>query len=98
MKEWWDDLSSSQKFKYIISAVLGILVLIFAIVNWKIVPVNFLIITVRIPITLLIVLSLAGGFGLATLFDYRKFRKKDKEINSLKAQLSAAAQDTEDEI
>lgn len=96
MKDWWDSLSSSQKFKYIISAVSGILVLIFAIVNWKTVPVSLLITTVRIPITLLIVLSLAGGFGLATLFDYRKFRNKDKEIKSLKAQLHL--KDAEDEI
>lgn len=96
MKEWWDGLSSSQKFKYIASAIAGLLVLIFAIVNWKTVPVSLLITTVRIPITLLIVLSLAGGFGLATLFDYRKFRKKDSEIKSLKSQLTL--KDHEDEI
>ena len=96
MKEWWAELSSQQKIKYIVSAVSGLLVLIFAIVNWKLIPVNFLITTVRIPTTLLIVLSLAGGFGLATLFDYRKFKKKDKEITSLKKQLQL--KDAEDEI
>ena len=96
MKEWWQGLKNQQKVKYIISAIAGILVLIFAIVNWKSVNVNLLITTVRIPITLLIVLSLAGGFGLATLFDYRKFRKKDKEITSLKSQLTM--KESEDEI
>ena len=96
MKEWWDGLSSSQKLKYIISAVSGILVLIFAIVNWKSIPVNFLVVKVNIPTTLLIILSLAGGFGLATLFDYRKFRKKDKEITALKTQLKM--RDAEEEI
>ena len=95
MKEWWDGLTSSQKIKYIISAIAGILVLIFAIVNWKMVNVNLLITTVRIPITLLIVLSLAGGFGLATLFDYRKFKNKDKEIKSLKAQLEMSRSEEE---
>lgn len=95
MKEWWDGLTSSQKIKYIISAIAGILVLIFAIVNWKMVNVNLLITTVRIPITLLIVLSLAGGFGLATLFDYRKFKKKDKEIKSLKTQLDMSRSEEE---
>ena len=59
------------------------------------VNVNLLITTVRIPITLLIVLSLAGGFGLATLFDYRKFKKKDKEIKSLKAQLEMSRSEEE---
>lgn len=96
MKEWWDGLKNQQKVKYIISAIAGILVLIFAIVNWKSVNVSLLITTVRIPITLLIVLSLAGGFGLATLFDYRKFKKKDKEIKSLKSQIDMSR--AEDEI
>lgn len=96
MKEWWQGLKSQQKMKYIISGVAGLLVLIFAIVNWKSINVNLLITTVRIPITLLIILSLAGGFGLATLFDYRKFRKKDKEIKSLKSQLEISS--AEDEI
>ncbi len=97
MKEWWDGLSNSQKMKYIISAVSGMLVLIFAIVNWKSIPVNFLITTIRIPTTLLIVLSLAGGFGLATLFDYRKFKKKDKEINTLRTRLKMR-EESEEEI
>jgi len=98
MKEWWDGLNRQQKIKYIVSAVAGLLVLIFAIVNWKFTYVNLLITTVRIPVTLLIILSLAGGFGLATLFDYRKFKKKDQEIKSLKNQLQLKASDPEDEI
>ena len=96
MKEWWQGLKSQQKVKYIVSAVAGLLVLIFAIVNWKSINVNLLVTTVRIPVTLLIILSLAGGFGLATLFDYRKFKKKDKEIKSLKTQLTM--KEAEDEI
>ena len=81
--------------KYVVSGISGLLVLIFAIVNWKSIPVNFLITTVRIPTTLLIVLSLAGGFGLATLFDYRKFKKKDNEIKSLRKQLDMSTTDDE---
>jgi uncharacterized integral membrane protein len=96
MKEWWQGLKNQQKVKYIISAIAGLLVLIFAIVNWKSINVNLLVTTVRIPVTLLIILSLAGGFGLATLFDYRKFKKKNKEIKSLKSQLTM--KEAEDEI
>ncbi|MFK7783585.1 MAG: hypothetical protein AB8B56_00640 [Crocinitomicaceae bacterium] len=98
MKEWWDGLNSQQKIKYIVSAVGGLLVLIFAIVNWKSTNVNLLVTNVRIPVTLLIILSLAGGFGLATLFDYRKFKKKDKQIVSLKKQLEMKTSEAEDEI
>ena len=89
-------MKNQQKVKYIISAIAGFLVLIFAIVNWKSINVNLLVTTVRIPVTLLIILSLAGGFGLATLFDYRKFKKKNKEIKSLKSQLTM--KEAEDEI
>ena len=96
MKEWWKGLNNQQKVKYIVSAIAGLLVLIFAIVNWKSINVNLLITSVRIPVTLLILLSLSGGFGLATLFDYRKFKKKDKEIKSLKTQLTM--KESEDEI
>ena len=98
MKEWWSELSRQQKVKYIVSAISGLLVLIFAIVNWKYTYVNLLVTTVRVPVTLLIILSLLGGFGLATLFDYRKFKKKDKEIVSLKKQLQLKESEAEDEI
>ena len=88
MKEHWLELTKAQKIKYIVSAVAGILVLIFAIVNWKITEVHLLVTKVRMPITLLIIISLGGGFGLATLFNYRKFKKKDTEIKALNAKLN----------
>lgn len=97
MKEYWAGLTTAQKTKYIVSGVAGILVLIFAIQNWKLTEVHLLFATVRVPKTLLIVISIAGGFGLATLFDYRKFRKKDKEIQSLKNRLTLKSGE-EDEI
>jgi uncharacterized integral membrane protein len=95
MKEYWQELTRAQKIKYTVSAISGILVLIFAIVNWKIAEVHLLITKVRMPITLLIVISLAGGFGLATLFNYRKLRKKDKEIITLNARLKPAEPEEE---
>ena len=95
MKEYWNELKRAQKIKYIISAIAGILVILFAILNWKSTDVHLLITKVRIPKTLLIVMSLAGGFGLATLFDYRKFKKKDKEIKALKEQVGLLPKGTE---
>lgn len=95
MKEYWQNLSSAQKFKYIVSGIIGIFVLIFDILNWETTEVHFIIAKIRISKTLLILLSLAGGFGLATLFDYRKFRKKDKIIKDLKAKFDELAQGKE---
>lgn len=89
MNDYWKSLSTAQKFKYIISGIIGILVLVFAILNWESTKVHFIIGEIRISKTLLILLSLAGGFGLASIFDYRKFRKKNKEIKDLKSKLES---------
>lgn len=87
MKDFWNGLTTGQKTKYIISGVVVLLVLIFAIMNWTSVEVHLIVTRIDIPIILLIVFSMAAGYGLATLFDYRKFRAKDKVIKSLKSQL-----------
>lgn len=94
MKEYWQGLTTGQKTKYIISGISGILIIIFAILNWEATEVHFIITKIRISKTLLIVLSIAGGFGLATLFDYRKFKKKDREIRELKSQLGPRKEET----
>ena len=43
-------------------------------------------------------MSIAGGFGIATLFDYRKFKKKDKQIKQLKAKLAQKEAADEEQI
>ena len=96
MKEFWDGLTRAQKIKYIVSGIAVILGLIFAIMNWTSVEIHFILTRVNMPITLLIVLSMAAGYGLATLFDYKKFKGKNKEIKSLKSQLNTTSD--EDEI
>ncbi len=96
MQEFWQGLTAAQKTKYIISMIAVILGLIFAIINWKSIEVHLLLTRVNIPITLLIFMCMGAGYGLATLFDYRKYRAKNKEISSLKAQLQM--KQSEDEI
>ncbi len=89
MKEYWNDLTNGQKTKLILKIVLVILALIFAIRNWQSVNVHFVFFSSQIPITLIIVLSGAIGFGMASIFDYRKFKVKNKEITELKTKLTA---------
>ena len=96
MKEFWEGLTKAQKVKYIVSSVAVILGIIFAVMNWTSVEVHFILMSVDVPITLLIIFSMAAGYGLATLFDYKKFKGKNKEIKSLKSQLTM--RDSEDEI
>ncbi len=96
MKEFWDGLTKGQKIKYIVSTIAVIIGLIFAVMNWSSVEVHFILMRVDVPITLLIIFSMAAGYGLATLFDYKKFKGKNKEIKSLKSQLIMKS--SEDEI
>jgi uncharacterized membrane protein affecting hemolysin expression len=42
---------------------------------------------VSMPLTVLIVLCFAIGLILSSIFDYRRFKKKDKEIQELKKML-----------
>lgn len=87
MKEYWNDLSSSQKTKLIIKILLGILVLIFAIRNWQSTPVVLVFFKMNLPLTIIIVLCIAIGFAAASVFDYRKFKAKNKEISELKSKI-----------
>ena len=88
MKEYWDKLSLGQKVVHIFWGILGLYVLIFALVNWKVIDVNFVLGTSKMPVTVLIVISMFGGYGYAKIFGFFKGRKKDKEINYLKGEVA----------
>lgn len=87
MKEYWNDLNSGQKTKLILKITLGILALIFAIRNWQSTSVVLVFFKMNLPLTVIIVLCLAIGFALASIFDYRKFKAKNKEISELKSKV-----------
>ncbi|MFA7273463.1 MAG: LapA family protein [Crocinitomicaceae bacterium] len=87
MKEYWTDLTSGQKTKLVLKIVLGLFALIFAVRNWQSTEVVLIFFKVNMPLTVLILACLAIGFALASLFDYRKFKAKDKEITDLKEKM-----------
>lgn len=89
MKDYWNSLSVIGKTKLVVAILVGLLTLTFAIQNWKSVEVKHVIGSSTIPLTILILVSIAAGFLMATIFDYRKFKKKDAEIKDLKAKLEA---------
>lgn len=89
MKEYWNNLSSSQKTKLILKLVLGLLAFIFAVRNWQMTQVVLVFFKMQLPLTLIIILCVAIGFALASLFDYKKFRLKDKEIKELKTKVES---------
>lgn len=87
MKEYWNDLSLSRKIRLIFTILIGICAIIFAARNWKDTEVILVFLKIQMPLTLVIVLSSAIGFAIASLFDYRKFKVRDQEIIRLKKEL-----------
>jgi len=87
MKDYWNNLTLSRKIRLIITVVLGLCAIIFAARNWRETEVILVFFKIRMPLTLVILLSAVAGFAVASLFDYRKFKMRDTEIVKLKKQL-----------
>ena len=84
MREYWNTLSLLNKIKFIISVIIGVIAVVFATLNWKMEEVHLLFKKTELPLTLLIIFSMAAGYGISYIFAYRKFRDKEKEIEALK--------------
>lgn len=89
MKDYWKKLSFIEKVKLIFFAVVALLILIFALLNWKVYNLNLVFGKIEVPVTILIVVSMFGGYGYARIYGALKSRKKDKEISFLKGELAA---------
>ncbi|GAB5418135.1 MAG: hypothetical protein Crog4KO_32150 [Crocinitomicaceae bacterium] len=89
MKDYWNKLSFVEKVKLIFFGVVGLLILIFALLNWKVYDLNLIFGKVKVPVTILIVVSMFGGYAYARIYAALKSRKQDKEINYLKGELAA---------
>lgn len=87
MKEYWQNLSTGRKIKLIVTIVVSLCAIIFAARNWRETEVILVFLKVKMPLTLVIVISAAIGFAIASLFDYRKFKARDAEIKRLNNKL-----------
>lgn len=87
LKAFWLTLTPWKKFKLIMTLLLVIYVIIFAIVNWERGEVNFVFFQLNIPITLLISICLVIGYLSSSLFDYRRYKLKEREIQQLKTKI-----------
>lgn len=87
MKEYWQDLSTGKKMRMILTIILSLSAIIFAARNWRETEVILVFLKVKMPLTLVIVISAGIGFALASLFDYRKFKARDVEIKRLNNKL-----------
>lgn len=89
MKEYWDKLTLGQKIKLISFAIIGLLIVIFALLNWKVYELNLIFGKVEVPLTILILISMFGGYAYAKVYGFMKSRSQDKEISYLKGELAA---------
>lgn len=89
MKEYWSKLTFVQKVKLIFFAIVGLLIVIFAFLNWKVFHLNLIFGKVDVPITILIFISMFGGYGYAKVAGFLRTRKQDQEISYLKGELAA---------
>ena len=89
MKDYWKKLSFGEKAKLIFFAICGLLILIFALLNWKVYNLNLIFGKVEVPVTILILVSMFGGYAYARIYSWIKARQQDKEISYLKGELAA---------
>ncbi|MFT5582151.1 MAG: putative integral membrane protein [Psychromonas sp.] len=83
MKDYWDELTNWQKTKLILKVILYLLVGIFCIRNWHSTDLNLVIVTFKIPLTVIIVASLGLGYLLAKTLTQGRIAKMKKQIKEL---------------
>lgn len=87
-----------QKVKLIFFALLGLLILIFASLNWYVYELNLVFGKVKVPVTILILISMFGGYGYARVYAWLNSRNSDKEISYLKGELAATREKLRHEV
>ena len=87
MSEYWESLTVGKKIRLVFVVILSIFILTFAVVNWQESEVNFIFFRLNIPITLLILICATIGYLISTLFEYRHYNEKVKEINLLNEEI-----------
>jgi uncharacterized integral membrane protein len=96
MKEYWAQMTLVEKWKFILVSVIVLIVLLFTIFNWQTVDLHLVFFELEMPLTAVIAFSLGAGYLASTLFDYSKFRKKDREIKRLRKKLRARHPELDD--
>lgn len=85
MEEYWNNLSFAGKAKFILSVIVGTLTVVLATLNWTETQVHLIFWKPIVPLSLIIIGSVVGGYAISYVFAYRKFKTKDGEIDEMKA-------------
>jgi uncharacterized integral membrane protein len=92
MGEYWESLSGFKKVKFILTIILSIFIITFAVVNWKEIEVEFIFFRLKMYVTLLIINCLLLGYLISSLFEYKYYNQKQKEVLVLQAELAELKQ------
>ncbi len=88
MGEYWESLSGLKKVKLIATVILSVFVVVFAIVNWQEIEVEFIFFRLKIYVTLLIVICISLGYLISSLFEYKYYNQKQREVLALQSELA----------
>ncbi len=93
MGSYWENLTFWRKAKFIFTIILSVFVLIFAVINWESVLLDFVFIDKEIPLTLIILVCLLVGYLVASLFESKHYNRKVKEVSDLQNEIEALKTD-----
>jgi uncharacterized integral membrane protein len=85
MEDYWENLSFIGKVKFILSVVVGTLTVVLATLNWTEIQMHLIFWKPILPLSLIILGAVVGGYAISYVFAYRKFKSKDGEIDDMKA-------------
>ncbi|MBM3452754.1 MAG: LapA family protein [Bacteroidetes bacterium] len=102
MNNIWRKLSFVEKVKFILSVIAGIFIVIFATLNWIDQDINFIFKTIKVKLSIAIILSVISGYLISFLFYSRKMNSLENENEKLKNKINDLKEDlaenNEDEI
>lgn len=93
MGDYWENLSFWKKTKFILTIILSVFVIIFAVINWEPVLLDFVFANVNVSLTLLILICLLVGYLVASLFESKHYNAKVGEIKILENEIEALKAD-----
>lgn len=93
MKDIWKKLSSKEKIKFVTSILVGILVVIFATLNWKDQEIHFILRIFIVKLSIAIILSVIAGYLISFLFSYKKLIELKNENEKLKNSIADLSQE-----
>ncbi len=88
MQDYWSKLSFIAKVRFVLTLLIGTVGIVFATLNWKEEQVHLIFAVKKVPLSLLVILSIASGYAICSIFNGRKLKAKDDEIESLKNRLN----------